>query len=204
VDQLDSIRPLAGRRSDNHAEPSAVVPIDVDGPEVVNRRDRPFGADPKPAVGVGLTEAEKANPVALCVVAHDPSSGSGLSERSISPIASSRRVNSSRLFTGPRTSRRSRVDPSTQRPDSLAVDLQMRIQRPAAVAVQFDQRDLELAVPADRSLPRVVADHELAGLGNRDLPGVALAVVVVEVQRLLRAAEQAVTPKARDLWLVYT
>ena len=70
--------------------------------------------------------------------------------------------------------------------------------------MQFDQRDLELAVPADRSLPRVVADHELAGLGNRDLPGVALAVVVVEVQRLLRAAEQAVTPKARDLWLVYT
>jgi hypothetical protein len=29
----------------------------------------------------------------------------------------------------------------------------------------------------------VVADHELAGLGDRDLPGVALAVVVVEAQR---------------------
>ena len=44
----------------------------------------------------------------------------------------------------------------------------MRIQRPAAVAVQFDQRDLELAVAADRSLPLdVVADLKLAGLGDR-------------------------------------
>jgi hypothetical protein len=44
----------------------------------------------------------------------------------------------------------------------------MRIQRPTAVAVQFDQRDLELAIVADRSLSLdVVADLKLAGLGYR-------------------------------------
>jgi hypothetical protein len=45
----------------------------------------------------------------------------------------------------------------------------MRIQRPAAFAVQFDQRDLGLAVVTDRSLLGVVTDLELPGLGDRDL-----------------------------------
>lgn len=75
------------------------------------------------------------------------------------------------------------VDRSPQCPDPLAVDLQMRIQRPAAIAVQFDQRDPELAIPADRAVVFVVADQELASLRDRDFARVVLAMVIAEAKR---------------------
>lgn len=59
----------------------------------------------------------------------------------------------------------------------------MWIQRPAAIAVQFDQRHPELAVAADRALVGVITDQELAGLGDRDFLRVALAMVVAESKR---------------------
>src|SRR4051812_21106870 len=62
--KLDPIRPLAGRRSDDHAEPPAVVPINVPRPDVVNRRDRSLGADPEAAIGVGLAEAKESDRLA--------------------------------------------------------------------------------------------------------------------------------------------
>jgi hypothetical protein len=53
---LDSVRWPTGRRGDDHAEPFAIVPIDVNRPQVINVCDGSLRADSKATTGIGLAE----------------------------------------------------------------------------------------------------------------------------------------------------